>query len=61
MHGAVAGNPTGQDLASFGNIPTQFDQILVIYTFNFISAEIALASFFPLVLFQAANLLLLSC
>jgi hypothetical protein len=61
MYGTVAGDSARQDLASFRYIPTQFNQILVIYAFDFISAEIALASFFPLVLFQAANLLLLNC
>jgi len=61
MYGTVAGDSARQDFASFSNIPTQFYQILVIYAFNFISAEIALASFFPFILFQTANLLLLSC
>jgi hypothetical protein len=61
MYGTVAGDSARQNLASFRYIPTQFNQILVIYAFDFISAEIALASFFPLVFFQAANLLLLNC
>jgi len=57
MMGTVAGDTTGQYLATFSYITAQPRDIFVIYVLNLVSAKIALFSFFALFLLQIQFLL----